>query len=111
METYVAKKSGRNALRQACTRSIIRIILCGRTLRAISIVSTRLHFKKNRLYITVGVFHEDEAIQRVFESSVRAVNKERHENEELSNVYLIPEAFEVEMDPFEVSSKGKALII
>nr|XP_012232574.1 PREDICTED: glutamate receptor ionotropic, kainate 2-like [Linepithema humile]XP_012232575.1 PREDICTED: glutamate receptor ionotropic, kainate 2-like [Linepithema humile] len=52
-----------------------------------------------------GLFHEDEAIQRTFESSVKAINKERHENEELSNVYLIPETFEIEMDPFEVAVK------
>ncbi|XP_032677546.1 glutamate receptor ionotropic, kainate 2-like isoform X2 [Odontomachus brunneus] len=52
-----------------------------------------------------GLFDEDEAIQRTFESSVRAVNKERHDNEELSNVYLMPESNDIEPDAFEVSAK------
>ncbi|XP_011138744.1 glutamate receptor ionotropic, kainate 2-like isoform X1 [Harpegnathos saltator] len=52
-----------------------------------------------------GLFDEDEGIQRTFESSVRAVNKERHDNEELSNVYLMPESNEIEPDAFEVSAR------
>lgn len=56
----------------------------------------------------MGLFDQDEAIQRMFESSVRAVNKDRHENEELSNVFLIPETEEIEADSFEVSAKGEA---
>ncbi|XP_011872400.1 PREDICTED: glutamate receptor ionotropic, kainate 2-like isoform X2 [Vollenhovia emeryi] len=54
----------------------------------------------------VGLFDQDEAIQRTFESSVRAVNKDRHENEELSNVFLISETEEIdEADSFEISWK------
>lgn len=80
-------------------------------------MSACLDFKKNRLYIIVGLFDQDEAdmkqnldIQRMFESSVKAVNKERHGNEELLNVYLGSEVTDVETDTlFEVSLKGKAL--
>lgn len=68
---------------------------------------TRLDFKKN--YIIAGLFDQDEAIQRMFESSVKAVNKERHENEELSNVFLGAETSEVEIDLFEISETGNAL--
>lgn len=53
----------------------------------------------------VGLFDQDESIQRMFESSVRAVNKDRHENEELSNIFLLPEVEEIETDSFEASSK------
>lgn len=66
-------------------------------------------FKKNRLYIIAGLFYEDEEIQRMFESSVKAVNKERHENEELSSTYFEMESTEIETDLFEVAVKGKAL--
>jgi len=66
-----------------------------------------LDFKKN--YIIAGLFDQDEAIQRMFESSVKAVNKERHENEELSNVFLGAETSEVEIDLFEISETGNAL--
>lgn len=59
--------------------------------------------------IIAGLFDQDEGFQTMFESSVRAINKERHENKELSNVFLGPEAIEVETDLFEISLKGKAL--
>ncbi|XP_011691569.1 PREDICTED: glutamate receptor ionotropic, kainate 2-like, partial [Wasmannia auropunctata] len=53
----------------------------------------------------VGLFDQDEIIQRLFESSVTAVNKDRYNNMELSNVFLISETEEIKTDPFEVSSK------
>ncbi|XP_018367721.1 PREDICTED: glutamate receptor ionotropic, kainate 2-like [Trachymyrmex cornetzi] len=53
----------------------------------------------------VGLFDQDEAIQQMFESSVRDVNQHRHEDQELSNVFFIPETEQIEGDPFEVSSK------
>lgn len=67
----------------------------------------------------MGLFDQDEAdmkqnldIQRMFESSVKTVNKERHGNEEFLNVGLEPEVTDVETDSlFEVSSKGKALYL
>lgn len=59
-------------------------------------------------HVTAGLFdREDEAIQRTFASAVKAVNKERHENEELPNVYLLQEMPEIETDPFDMTSTGK----
>ncbi|XP_018404443.1 PREDICTED: glutamate receptor ionotropic, kainate 2-like [Cyphomyrmex costatus] len=53
----------------------------------------------------VGLFDQDEAIQQMFESSVRTVNKHRHEDQELSNVFFLAETEKVQVDLFEVSSK------
>ncbi|XP_012539056.1 glutamate receptor ionotropic, kainate 2 [Monomorium pharaonis] len=54
----------------------------------------------------VGLFDEDEAIQSMFESSVKAVNKNRHEDEELSNVFLRAETEKIETDDlYEASLK------
>ncbi|XP_076391777.1 glutamate receptor ionotropic, kainate 2 isoform X2 [Megachile rotundata] len=50
-----------------------------------------------------GLFDDDEGIQRTFEMSARTVNRERHKNEEFSNVFLVAESKEVGTDPFEVS--------
>ena len=50
-----------------------------------------------------GLFDNEEGIQRTFEMSVKTVNKERHENEEFANVFLIAESKEVGTDSFEVS--------
>lgn len=44
----------------------------------------------------------------MFESSIRAVNKDGQKKEELSNVILIPQTEEIKADPFEVSLKGEA---
>lgn len=66
----------------------------------------RLDFKKSRSYVTVGLFDQDEAIQRMFESSVKTVNKESHKNEEFLDVTLM-EMIEVETDSFDVSTKGE----
>ncbi|KAL0117231.1 hypothetical protein PUN28_010224 [Cardiocondyla obscurior] len=52
-----------------------------------------------------GLFDQDEAIQRMFKSSVKEVNKYRHRIEELSNVYLAPEMERIEEDTLEASSK------
>ncbi|XP_050461328.1 glutamate receptor ionotropic, kainate 2-like isoform X2 [Cataglyphis hispanica] len=60
--------------------------------------------------IIAGLFDEDEGFQTMFESSVRVINKERHENEELSNVFLGPEAIQVETDLFEISLKVCELV-
>lgn len=45
----------------------------------------------------------------MFESSVTAVNKARHGNDELSHAYFVPETNEIDTDLYEVSSKGEAL--
>lgn len=60
------------------------------------------------MYIAVGLFDGDEGIERTFKSSVTMVNKKRHEDDELPNVYLLPEMHEVESNMFEVSTKGEA---
>ncbi|CAK9800338.1 Glutamate receptor ionotropic, kainate 2 [Anthophora plagiata] len=52
-----------------------------------------------------GLFDDDEGIQRTFETSIKTVNKERHENVEFSNVFLVAESNEVGTDPFDVSQK------
>lgn len=78
-------------------------------MRAISVMLLRFDFKKSwPVYITVGLFDQDEAIQRMFESSVKAVNQDRHKNEEFSNVYLLPKAEEIETDSYEAWLKGEA---
>ncbi|KAG5316711.1 GRIK2 protein, partial [Acromyrmex insinuator] len=54
----------------------------------------------------VGLFDQDEAMKQMFESSVRAVNQNRHEDQELSNqVFFESKIEQIEGDPFEVSSK------
>jgi len=65
----------------------------------------KLDFKKTRLYITVGLFDQDEVIEQMFDSSVKAVNKDK---QTFSNLSLIPQIEEIEANPFEVSLKGKA---
>ncbi|XP_070167334.1 glutamate receptor ionotropic, kainate 2-like isoform X4 [Polyergus mexicanus] len=68
--------------------------------------------------VIVGLFDQNEAdmkqnldIQRMFESSVKVVKEERHENEELSNVFLKPEVTDIETDTlFEVSLKVCELV-
>ncbi|XP_015429531.1 PREDICTED: glutamate receptor ionotropic, kainate 2-like [Dufourea novaeangliae] len=52
-----------------------------------------------------GLFDNGEEIQRAFETSVKTVNKERHENPEFANVFLVAESSQVEMEPFQVSRK------
>ncbi|XP_053993470.1 glutamate receptor ionotropic, kainate 2-like [Hylaeus volcanicus] len=52
-----------------------------------------------------GLFDDGEEMQRAFETSAQTVNKERHENEEFSNVYLVAKSNQVSTDSFEVSSK------
>jgi len=68
-------------------------------------VSVKLDFKKIRPYITVGLFDQDEVIEQMFDSSVKAVNKDK---QKFSNLSLIPQIEEIETNPFEVSLKGKA---
>lgn len=53
-----------------------------------------------------GLFDSDDEIQRCFETSVKAVNRERHENSEFANVFLVAESSQVNTDPFAVSLKG-----
>ncbi|XP_011061173.1 PREDICTED: glutamate receptor ionotropic, kainate 2-like [Acromyrmex echinatior] len=54
----------------------------------------------------VGLFDQDEAMKQMFESSVRAVNQNRYEDQELSNqVFFESKIEQIEGDPFEVSSK------
>jgi len=65
----------------------------------------KLDFKKTRSYITVGLFDQDEVIEQMFDSSVKAVNKDK---QKFSNLSLIPQIEEIEANPFEVSLKGKA---
>jgi len=65
----------------------------------------KLDFKKTRSYITVGLFDQDEVIEQMFDSSVKAVNKDK---QTFSNLSLIPQIEEIEANPFEVSLKGKA---
>ncbi|XP_072745109.1 glutamate receptor ionotropic, kainate 2 isoform X2 [Anoplolepis gracilipes] len=52
-----------------------------------------------------GLFDQDKAIQRMFESSINTVNVERNENKELSNVFFESESTVIETDLFEVSTK------
>ncbi|XP_061943148.1 glutamate receptor ionotropic, kainate 2-like isoform X5 [Apis cerana] len=52
-----------------------------------------------------GLFDDEAGIRRTFETSIKAVNKERHVKEEFSNVFLMAESNEVGTDPFEVSQK------
>ncbi|XP_029165094.1 glutamate receptor ionotropic, kainate 2-like isoform X2 [Nylanderia fulva] len=68
-----------------------------------SILPRCVRFSK-KIHIA-GLFDQDDVIQRMFDSSVKAVNRERHENEELSNVYLVSEANEIDTDLYEVSTK------
>jgi len=78
---------------------------------AISVALARLGFKKNRPHVIAGLFSdEDEEIQRTFASAVKMVNKERHENKELSNVFFTSEMPEIETDPFYAISKGKTIL-
>lgn len=53
-----------------------------------------------------GLFDDEAGIRRTFETSIKAVNKERHVRKEFSNVFLMAESNEVGTDPFEVSQKG-----
>lgn len=71
-------------------------------------VSCVLGFPK-KVHIA-GLFDQDEEIQLAFKSSVRVVNEERYENEELSNVYFLPETRDIETDAFEVSLKVCELV-
>ncbi|KAK9303596.1 hypothetical protein QLX08_004759 [Tetragonisca angustula] len=50
-----------------------------------------------------GLFDTDDGIQRTFESSVKRVNQERHENDEFPDVFLVAKSNEVDTDPFNVS--------
>jgi len=43
----------------------------------------------------------------MFELSIRAVNEDQNEDQELSNVFFEPEIEQIEGDSFEVSSKGE----
>jgi len=70
-----------------------------------------LAFKKNRPYVIAGLFNDkDEEIQRTFTSAIKMVNKERHENEELSNTYFAQEMPDIKTDPFYATSKGKKIL-
>lgn len=64
--------------------------------------------KRDGYVFTVGLFDQDEAIQQMFELSVEAVNKYKYEDQELSNVFFTSETEKIEVDLFEVSSKGEA---
>lgn len=59
-----------------------------------------------RVIVLGGLFDNGGDIQRTFETSAKAVNKERHENMEFANVFLVADSNEVNTDPYEVSVKG-----
>ncbi|XP_031827369.1 glutamate receptor ionotropic, kainate 2 isoform X2 [Nomia melanderi] len=52
-----------------------------------------------------GLFDNGDEMQRTFETSVKTVNRERHENPEIMNVFLVTESNQVGTDPYEVSQK------
>ncbi|XP_076245602.1 glutamate receptor ionotropic, kainate 2 [Calliopsis andreniformis] len=52
-----------------------------------------------------GLFDSGDEIQRTFETSVKTVNRERHENPEFANVFLVAESSQVNTNPFEVSQQ------
>ncbi|KAK2579603.1 hypothetical protein KPH14_010896 [Odynerus spinipes] len=57
-----------------------------------------------------GFFDDDEMIQYSFELSIRSINRERYENSEFSNVYLVPDVPNIIPDAFDVTTKVCELV-
>ena len=59
------------------------------------------------LNILGGLFNDEDPSRQAFILSINAVNKMRHNSDEFSNVFLVPETMVITKDPFEVSQNGE----
>lgn len=55
-----------------------------------------------------GIFPENDLTEKAFNLAIRKVNRDRHDSEDLSNIYFVNETIHDE-DVFEISQNGKSM--